>query len=153
MRTGSIKGLKPQFIKQIALLMSICYALNLLQFQISPILHSISHVLEVPDNMISNHSMSSSGYGIHDHRDHDSMQITHEHEIIDLLDSILESSKEENDSDETILSELKFHKQISIEKYQKKGVFETKKSKLFWAKSQKSNRGHFRILQEPPQLS
>lgn len=153
MQIGFLKGLKPKFIKQMALLMSICYVLNLLQFQISPALHSISHILEAPENMISHHSESSSEYEMHLHGDHNALQEAHEHEIIDLLDSILESSKDQNNSDETLLSELKFDKHIRIEIYQKKVVFETEKSQPFFQKPHKSKKGHFEILEKPPQLS
>jgi len=153
MRTKYSKGLKPRFIKQMAMFMGICYMMNLLQYQISPILHSISHVLEIPDNMISHHSMSSSEYEIHDQGEHGAMQISHEHGIIDLLDSILESSKEEHSSDETIFSELKFDKHLSDEKYIKGRSFETKKIKLFLQRPQKLKRGHLQIFQEPPQFS
>lgn len=153
MQKSKIENRKQRFIKHLSMLLLVFYVLNLLQFQISPVLHSISHILEAPKNMMSHHSIAASKYEIHNHGDHYAMQNTHEHEIIDLLDSILEPSKGDNNTDETILLELKFDKHLNVEKYQKKVALETKKSKPFLEGPQKSKRGHFEILQEPPQLS
>lgn len=150
MQKLNIENTKQLLIKRLSMLMVACYVLNLFQFQISPVLHSISHILEAPENIISHHSKSSIEYEIHHQGNHDDMQKTHDHEIIDLLDSIIESSKEDNNSDETLPSESKFDKHINVEKYQKKVVFVTKKSKPFLHRHHKLKRGHLEIPQEPP---
>ncbi|MGI9553220.1 MAG: hypothetical protein ACR2MT_18580 [Aurantibacter sp.] len=147
------KVFNPFFVRRMALIMSICYVMNLLQYQVLPVLHSISHVLEAPTDLIAHNSLSAIEHEIHEKRDHGTWQTIHQHEIIDLIDSIFEASTEKNSSDETLLTELKFHKYIDIRRYQKKKVFKAEKTSLFWARSQKLSRGHFQILQEPPQSS
>ena len=93
MRKGLSKGLKPKIIKHLALLMSCCYLLGPVQHHVTTILHEIAHGLEMPSSVLSH---NSAGYDeeVHQAHKHEIVTVDHDHELIDLVDTIFEASNE-----------------------------------------------------------
>ena len=113
MQNGFLKGLKPQFIKSMALIMGVCYLMNPLQNQISNLLHTLSHELSQPASVLSHQQTTTENQKIHSNHDHDERGFDHEHKVLDLVNSIFEASDTDNDSDESQLVKVKYDKHIS----------------------------------------
>lgn len=153
MKNGLIKGLKPQFIKHLALLMSLCYLLNPLQNQINTILHGISHGLEAPSSLLSHKVGSKTSSEVHENHSHDDRNIEHEHPIVDLIDSIFEASNQNDDSDHSQLIEIKWDKHINTFHFTSIIKFEIKIVKGYFPLTEKLKKGYSKRLEEPPQNS
>ncbi|MBM1106801.1 hypothetical protein JQC67_11675 [Aurantibacter crassamenti] len=139
--------------KRIAILMAICYVLNLMQYQIAPVLHTISHIIEIPSGFISHESSSITEYDSHNHVHHETEDVKHEHQIIDVIDWVLEVSNDSNHSDETLLSEVKFEKHLFTYEYVKHIVFNVEVHPNFSSFSKKEKKGHPNKSKQPPQLA
>lgn len=113
MQNGFLKGLKPQFIKSMALIMGVCYLMNPLQNQIRNLLHTLSHELSQPASVLSHQQTTTENQKIHSNHDHDERSFDHEHKVLDLVNSIFEASDTDNDSDESQLVKVKYDKHIS----------------------------------------
>ncbi len=144
-------GLKPHLIKQMAMLMSICYLMNPLQQQINSLLHSLSHELEIPNYVLSHDSNANIVLTKHYHFENQDTASEHHHALIDFVDSIFEAYHENHNSDNSQLTDAKWDKHITTN-----GLELPKKIKSNWdigfnyAKKNQED-GHFTKLVEPPQ--
>jgi len=153
MQYGFIKGLKPKFIKQIALLMSICYLINPLQNQIIEVLHSLSHSLEIPSSIFTHENKSITAFESHESHSHDNRVSEHEHELIDLVDLILDGSSEDKDSEDAPLKEFKVKKHLVAYSLKLPFKFFVNSSKTTFFYHPKLKDGHPQIISLPPQSS
>lgn len=154
MQIGFTQDLKPQFIKQMALLMSICYLLNPLQNQINMVLHEISHGLELPNSVLSHKAhLTETTYDNHVIHAHDNSYFEHEHEhpLVDFVNSIFEASNKENNSDNSQLVEVKWDKHITAYKFKLPIHYKIKVSKRFYSFEKQLKTRHSKRLKEPPQ--
>lgn len=150
MPKGFTKGIKPLFIKRLALLMSICYLMNPLQQQIKSAFHAISHAIEVPTSVMG-HNSNSEIDEIHGNHKHQKNANHHDHSLIDLIDSVLTASKESNDSEDSMIVVVKIDKHINTYQYR---LFENstlEELNIFWALKEKQKRGHLEKQKKPPQ--
>lgn len=152
MQTRFIKGFKPKFIKQMALLMSICYLMNPLQQQINTVLHNISHGLELPNSVLSHKANSTTeAQEIHVAHEHDRTAAEHEHLLIDFIASIFEASNQENDSDNSQLVEVKWDKHISVYQFKLPDSFVFNMNTCFYSLEKRLKKGYSKKRKEPPQ--
>lgn len=153
MQKGFIKGLKPLFIKRLALFMGICYLLNPLQNQISFIFHEVSHALEIPDYIISHGQNSSYEQQVHGHSDSHIEGIDHDHGIIDLIASFLAASNEHDGSEDSMLPKIKFDKHFTTYQFQLQKYIESIATQKNWTFSKNTEVVYLKRLEEPPQNS
>lgn len=153
MQTGFIKGLKPKFIKQMALLMSICYLMTPLQNQITSVLHELSHGLEMPNSVLSHKANEHSFIEIHNPHEHKTQNSSHEHPLIDLVDLVFDSSKENHKSDKKSLSKVELKKHITFDEVILPIKFQNKTNKLFFAYDTALLVGFSEELDAPPKYN
>lgn len=147
-----INGLKPLFIKHMAIFMTICYALNLFQHQINPILHTLTHSFEAPVGLISHETISNNDYEIHGHYDHKIANTTHEHKILNFIDSLFNKNDKEDHREDSILVESKVDKHLTKEHYKKQPFCEYQNLQNYCEIVKKSNKGYPHRNEQPPKF-
>lgn len=128
----------------------ICYLANPLQNQISTVFHEISHVLEVPENLLSHPIASNHGNDTHHYDEHYKLVEDHQHKLIDLIDSILNASDNDEPSKESLLTDIKFDKHITTRNYTIKKVLPTSVQANHGTPKNKIHTGHLEVLEKPP---
>lgn len=151
MQKGFLKGLKPLFIKRLAMLIGICYLLNPLQKQISFVFHEISHAFEMPDYIMSHNSNSSYEHKVSEHLDSRIGDVNHDHEIVDFIDSAFAASNNHDGSEDSLLNEVKIDKHITSYQFQLQKHIDINISLKIWSPSEDSELVYLRQLEEPPQ--
>ncbi len=152
MKNRFTQGLKPKLIKQIAMLMSICYLLGPLQPQLTLLLHEISHGLEMPNSVLSHDIQVFDYKEVHDSHKHDNTKVDHDHKLIDIVDSIFEASNENHDSEKAPKTKVELKKHTTSEVLAILPKFLEKVPKEFREFNMPLNLGHSKILDVPPQL-
>lgn len=150
MNKGFLKGLKPKFIKQMAILMSICYLMTPLQHQITTVLHELAHGFEMPDSILSHNSQSHNFIEIHDQHEHKNYIIEHEHPILNLVDLVLDASKESHNSDELPESKVELKKHITTSAVKLPLKFKKVQSKTYFFYLGQLQIGFPKKLDAPP---
>lgn len=145
-----IKGYKPIVIKYLALFIGVCYLANPLQSQVGSIFHEISHIFEAPDTPIGHSTASDKQNVVHHYQEHTHSDNQHEHTLIDMLNSIFNAT-DDGSQEESVLVEVKFDKHISTDQYLIHKIYSKEKSFNFISKENNLIKGHFSILEEPPQ--
>lgn len=141
------KGLKPFFIKYMALLMGICYLATPFHKQIASVFHEISHLIEAPENIpghpgpvagANNHAEEWQSHTLvsgNDHGHDDDYRVLasddhghgeehhvlasddHEHGILAVIVSIFDASEEHGTPDDSVPVPTKFDKHLASQKY------------------------------------
>lgn len=153
MQKSSKKGLKPYLIKYMALFVGLLYLTNPIHRQIHTVFHEISHLLEAPETLLSHHSHTiEHNQGNHKDGEHILAGADHQHILLDLMDSLLDTSDKQNPADDTTLTLIKCDKHIGSQDYTLPKIipFNTSQNRLMV--EQKIRLGHFYIVKEPPQL-
>ncbi len=149
MQNGFLKGLKPKLIKQMALLMSICYLVSPLEQQITMVLHEVFHGLEMPSSALSHHTYEH----VHLQDEHENNYVKHEHPFIDLVNSVLDASNENKESDKVPFKKVKLKKHITSDilllQERSKKIFASE----FYMPKMEINTGHPKELDAPPKSS
>ena len=151
MPNNTVKGLKPFIIKYMAMLMGICYLINPLQEPINVLLHEISHGIESPTHLIAHGSISNFEHKSFDHYDASSYDLQHDHAIVDLINTIFETSDEKNNSDKSLLKKVKIDKHITTNQFQLQKHFKINIVSTFQMLQEKSRCGYFEKMKIPPQ--
>ncbi len=147
MQIGYLKGCKPKFIKQIVMLVCICYLLSPLQNQIVRVLHSISHSIEMPQALLSNDHDST---GIHNQHNHSTTLFEHNHKLINLVNSVFEASNDHKDHEETILNKVKVKKHINSSSIQLPLNYKYTIIKEYFAPIYRLREGFPKTIEFPP---
>ena len=151
MKTGFTKGLKPLFIKKMALLMSICYLMNPLQQQINTVLHELSHGLELPNYVMTHEIDSKDAFETHVDDSHYDNAFTHKHTLVDFINTIFQASNDNNNSNDSQHTEITWDKHITSNRLELPPKFELLIAKNFSAPKQLLQEGQFKKLGRPPQ--
>ncbi len=150
MQIGYLKGFKPNLIKQIVLLVGICYLINPLQNQITSVLHSISHGIEMPQTLLSHDENNDQLNNLHKHHNHDNSKSEHDHQFIDLVDSVFEASNEEGNSEEIPVNKVKVKKHITSVSINLPLKYDFKVSKEYFTFVSRLKEGYPKKLEFPP---
>lgn len=154
MQKRLLKGLKPIIVKQLALLIGICYLVNPLHQQINKAFHELSHILETPDYIMSHGSITieDESYGHNDDHFHiDALE--HQHLIIDFIESLIAAADENDGSENSIVKQTKLDKHITTYQICLRSMFDLGVSHRFWLTHVRSGPGFLEMLTEPPQYS
>jgi len=152
MNINASKGSKPSISKAIIILMSLLYVLSPMRVEVSKLLHSIVHALEMPD-VILTHSQKTDTKPIHKSILHKNSIDEHNHEIIDFVDSVLAGATPENESSDLYITSHKIDKHIVIEvdyEQNKATLFMPKNN--FIEKEKKLYKGYLSGFKEPPKV-
>ncbi len=128
--------------------MSICYLMSPLQHQVGTVLHEFIHSFEMPSAILGHKVSSHNLIELHQQHEHTNLDNTHEHPFIDLVETVLEASNENKDSDKIPLSKIKKHltsDEMNLpKKFKKEVAFTCIKLKV------KLHSGHFNLVEVPP---
>ncbi len=150
---GFTKGLKPKLIKQMALLMSICYLVSPLQEHISMVLHEVFHGLEMPTSLLSHTTYEQSSMQVHEQHEHEYVSLEHEHPFIDLVNTVLDASNENHGSEEVPFNKVKLKKHITSDILVIPTKFKKEFAGEFFTLKMELNTGHPKELDAPPKSS
>ena len=151
MPKGFTKGLKPLIIKQLALLIGICYLLNPLQNQINEVFHVVSHALETPNYIISHDSNTIYEHQSYEHSYHRFGDLDHDHLLVDFINSVLEASNDNEDSEDSILTQTTIDKHLNTYQFQIPACFNFDIPPKFWWPQEQYKLVDLNQLKEPPQ--
>lgn len=144
------KGFEPWLFRFISAFIGICYLINPIQEQVHYAIHEMSHLIEMPNTLISQEYLNSKGE-IHQTHEHSLSKASHEHEIIDFIKNTFETEGENEQSDFP-KSEIKYDKHLATNLYNVKISKKTNSKKLFWDSNTKSHHGYTLKPIEPPQV-
>lgn len=150
MKFGFKKGYKPQFIKQMAMLMSICYLMSPLQHEISSGLHGFFHSLDMPSFILSHTDHNQNSIEVHPQHDHENQSDVHEHPFIDLVATVFEAAKENQESDNTPLSKTELKKHITSDAVAVPIGYSKMVTHEYFIHKIKLRIGHFNPIETPP---
>ncbi|MDO6518256.1 hypothetical protein [Zobellia uliginosa] len=111
-KQNSAKVLKSELVKYAALIIALCYIINPLHQQIQTVLHEVSHILTIPDNVISHASVTEKHHRAHQHS---GQGTPHQHELIDVFSALFHASHEEGHPDEELHTDFKFDKHLGTD--------------------------------------
>ncbi|MFK8059441.1 MAG: hypothetical protein AB8B78_05045 [Polaribacter sp.] len=152
MKINLLKGFKPQTIKAIVITMSLFYLLSPIYLEVKMVLHTIVHAIEIPDNVLS-HKKESNTQEIHQSKEHKTKIEKHNHNIIDLVGTILQGNKQENESPDALLNLLKIHKHIKVHHIIiEEKILISEKETTFLERKNKLSKGYLKEFKQPPQM-
>jgi len=112
-------SIKQFIIRAMALTITLCYIFGPLHVQVSNILHTISHNFNAPTYVLqhdADHNNEyikhlNSGTALTNH------QPTHQHQFLELLETIFNANGNNNNEGETTLNDFKIKKHIVLDTY------------------------------------
>lgn len=104
------KGLKPLIIKQVAMLMGVCYLLNPLHQQCSDLLHALTHGLEIPSVILTHDSVSKTHKNVHVYQEHRIAKEEHLHSFITFFNTIFKKANTDSDQNDSSITHYKIDK-------------------------------------------
>ena len=152
MKRNKSKGLEPPVVKAIIVTMSLLYILSPLHMEISKLVHSISHAIEMPDTVLS-HQNKTAFIKTHNSFEHESVNVNHDHEILDFLETILEETNTKSEFPNTLSKPKNVDKHIRvIEEFgeEKQLAFSKRTTRYFREKENKCCKGFSLCFGEPP---
>ncbi|XMO85994.1 hypothetical protein AAFN75_14485 [Algibacter sp. AS12] len=140
------------FIKIAVIAMSLCYVFGPSHYVVSQLLHTISHSIEA-STLFSGHHSHEHHHDHHHIRTGHAVTETHSHEILEVIDSVLESSNSESDSKKSEIVTFKLDKHLETNKYYQIQNLDwsLKGQSAFNFNKQKVRKGYINGLIEPPQ--
>lgn len=157
MKTNVSKGLKPLIAKVLIICMSTIYVFGPVHVEVNTLLHEIVHGLEMPDYLLSHKeasSHSSNTIKIHESDTHKQITEHHDHEIIELVEKILEGVDQGKDSSDSQRVSHKIDKHIKLYEFEDLEAFvvslEIRHS--FSEKKKRVCKGFLQGWREPPQV-
>lgn len=133
--------------------MAICYVFNLLQHQINPVIHSLAHSFENKISVIAHQTISAGEFDSHHLGEHVVMNNTHEHELIELIESILDSNDSDGGTEESLLVQSKVDKHISLTAIDSHFSSRIQETSTYWSTLRKCKKGYLLESEEPPKAS
>ncbi|MEP3835998.1 MAG: hypothetical protein ABJM36_00020 [Algibacter sp.] len=151
MDNNTLKILKSFIIKIAVIAISLCYVFGPSHHVVSQLLHSLSHGIES-----SRLFLTHSSHHHHNHHTHTETEKTevHSHEIIEVIDKVLEGSNSENDSKKSEIVNFKLDKHLEVNtNFRIQNLdWSLKAQSVFIFKVQNVHKGYINSLIEPPQF-
>ena len=108
-----MKSFKTHIVKWTATVMCLVYFISPLHNQIVSVLHSVSHHLSKPNFVLSHNHQFNHEITYHPV----SSVLDHDHKLIDLIDNILDSKSNSDDSNIPSIEDIIFDKHFCVSKY------------------------------------
>lgn len=109
----SHNDIRNRFWKSIAVLMGICYLINPLNQQLYNVLHTISHGLNAPTEVMEHKIIAFDHSRTHDSFSHRKHQMTHEHNLIDFVQTLFEASQNQGQTTDPNAPKFSIDKHIT----------------------------------------
>ena len=116
--------------------------------EVKYVLHSISHTLEMPTNLISHNQNENLNYKFKT-----STTRYHEHNILDLFDSLSEASNNTKNPNLPNMVDIKIDKHFHSSKYRVQKSVAKKSSTVVDSYKEKVNDPFYRKIKIPPQIN
>lgn len=144
------KKFRIRLLQQLAFLMGICYILNPLGPQINDILHTISHGLNAPSVVIGHPQKTLSTDKIHSYHKHEKHQMSHEHGLVDFVQTLFEATQEQSQPSDSSIPENSIDKHINTYAYSETAIVQFRHSQIFISPGQNVRFGYPTLWMEPP---
>ncbi|MFD1162113.1 hypothetical protein [Hwangdonia seohaensis] len=141
-----MKTVKAHIIKFTAIAISVMYIFMPLHKEVKYVLHSISHALEMPDNLISHHHNENLNYKFKA-----STNRYHEHNILDLLDGLSDANSNTKNQNLPNVVDIKIDKHFHNSKFNIQELTVTKSSPVIDSYKEKVKALFYVKLKIPPQ--
>ncbi|MDO6807544.1 hypothetical protein Q4603_02940 [Zobellia galactanivorans] len=146
-KQNSAKVLKSRLIKYMALIIALCYIINPLHQQIQTVLHEVSHILTIPDNLISHASVTEKHHRAHQHSGQETL---HQHEFIDVFSALFDASDEEGHHDEELHADFKFDKHLVKDSDDYDSIVFTEPRTTYFCFDNFLESSYYNAIEEPP---
>ena len=142
---------KKLLIQRLALIIAVIYLLSPLQQQISAVLHSLSHDLSLPDYVMTHsHDFSNENNEAHQYGDHRTDEITHEHQFIDFVQSLIKNTSQNEQQSDPKVPTKSIDKHLVIYGYKLETEYKVNHINIPVGPGQNTRIGHSDLWQEPP---
>ncbi|WOD43238.1 hypothetical protein [Hwangdonia lutea] len=141
-----MKNVKSQIIKFTAIAISVLYIFTPLHKEVKYVLHSISHALEMPTNLIFHHHNENLNY-----KNKSSTTRYHEHNILDLLDGLSEANNSTKNTNIPNIIDIKIDKHFYYSKFNIKKLIATKSPTVIDSYKEKVMELFYIKIKIPPQ--
>lgn len=145
------KGLKPHFIKYMALFIGLCYLANPFHNEIGLIFHELSHLVTPPSEILSHTSIADQKNSVHYEHEHNMLLEKHDHSVLDFIASMFSTSETDSSDQEALPSYEQFDKHLTVNTYTIQKRTSVYSRLNFKGSSAKVTAGHFSIIEQPPQ--
>ncbi len=138
--------------------MSTIYVFGPVHVEVNTLLHEIVHGLEMPDYMLSHKETSnhhSNTIKIHESDEHKNITERHDHEIIEIVEKILEGVDQGKDSSDSQIVSHKIDKHIRLYEFETSEealVLSLEIKQSFSEKKKRICKGFLQGWREPPQV-
>lgn len=153
MNADASKGWKPFIVKVAIIIMSLLYVLGPVHREVKHLLHSITHVLEMPDQVLSHKDETTAILGINAHKSkyHIKKDSSHHHKLITFIEEILKSSGQSKSESSPIKVKVDKH----IQNYNSEAIDNTttlshNTRNIFYEKEKRICKGYLNGTLDPP---
>ncbi len=136
--------------RTMAVFIALLYLLQPLHEPIKLVVHSVSHFVQKPAQIIShNESYNTGTTAHHEYHSHQYHQVSHDHGVIDFLDALFSGEDKESNDDQTIVEIQKIdkHNIVNTLGWETSFISPVTLSKTF---SEETNSGYLQELLRPP---
>ncbi len=135
----------------LALLIAMLYLLQPLHEPIKLVVHSFSHFMQKPVQIISHNEFFNSGtVAHHDSHSHQYHQVIHDHRLIDFLDALFSGEDKETNDDQTVVEILKIDKHNIVNSAVLDSSLIAPVATISKALHEETNSGYLQELLRPP---
>ncbi|WP_203257037.1 hypothetical protein [Hyunsoonleella ulvae] len=156
MKIKKSKGFKPFILRVLVVLLSASYLLGPLHKEVGVFLHEVTHLLEIPDYIVS-HSDIDRKRSEKIHSDHEVLtsKDIHSHQLLNLLNDLLEDIDTEKNSEDSIVLALKIDKHTQYQKKYKRPLvlLPLEQNKIIVFITKQTRLGYLNSPLQPPQVS
>lgn len=133
------------------MIISILYLVQPMHRQINHTLHSLSHILELPDQVIGHKDQLVDSHATHHYLHDHAISVTkHEHHIIDFVIDMLASDKEKQDQNKPAVDFLEMDKHLGSDRFLLEYIVESSLEHKPPHKAQSPCSGYLFFLLKPP---
>ena len=145
--------LNSKWTKRLAMTLSILYLANPLYVPLSYFFHETIAFFESANTAIGHQDNSNNYVGFSTNHEHETMELQLGHELVNLVGSVIENSKEKNSTDVQLPEIVKCDKHISTTIVLKGFLNNSLQTAKYWSIIEKSQMGFPIETKKPPRFS
>ena len=137
--------------RTLAVLIAICYLLQPMHAPIKLAMHTFSHLVEKPAQLITHNEVSSAdASSFHYNHQHQYHQADHQHGLIDFLDALLSGEKKDQKGDQSLAEIVKIDKHTVVPRFIWENFDTVSERSIYKAFSKETRSGYLKDLFKPP---
>ncbi|MEX0289491.1 MAG: hypothetical protein AB3N14_10320 [Flavobacteriaceae bacterium] len=143
-------GTRERLLKAMAIFMGIFYLMGPFNQQLYQVLHTVSHSLAPPTQIIDHSKTGTSVERVHVFHEHKTQKTAHEHEVIEFVTTFLDGTQNQDQNTLPLGTKYTIDKHLTTFQYKLKipAIYTTKKE--FNTKVDAIHGGYLSLWLEPP---